>query len=449
MSEVSDLFLQNETILFFVLILMKCSLFDLSAQPLSSHNPIKPAKKPLRMLSQAAKSIWDAHYASDPGTICVKLQLGADAFERAVGGSQQEHTAGLIRSFTQLLESNRRDMSPALAAVNEKLVSLGHRSHDQTAGLLTSISKLIEANQRGLTPSLAAVNDKLVTLTHRHSDQTAGLLSSLSQLLDNSRRDLSPLQLIPSFTALDHKLSSLVARLDAEKDLSATKDRLTSKGRTAEGDLVQMLRAAGMARVDRIDTKDDRGKMGGDIVMSDLYGTGCVVEVKNKAHITQDDFDKFEEDVNAWKGPETIFVFIRSNGAGNCRKLSSKPTYAVTPSGKTLIWFKGTASEFSVQIGFILPLVTGFAQERMRSSGNAEVHAALCQSFSSLQIALSDVRRDLGELEKRKGLLQKREKILLKSVQDGDPDLLVPLTKRPRYVRLSDCGGDSEPGIAQ
>ncbi|KAG5183068.1 hypothetical protein JKP88DRAFT_273039 [Tribonema minus] len=270
---------------------------------------------------------------------------------------------------------------------------------------------------------------------HSKTDGNALLINAFCAMAERTRQDLNPGRLLPSFrevrdhvdAALQSQTSSILDAVRSRDQVTAARGKLTAKGAATEEDLVALLAASpGIASAARITQRDGRGKVGGDIILRDHSDNGAVVEVKDKAVLTQDDFTKFVADATAWEGPESLFVFVRKDGAGSCRKLNALPLLQRTPHGRTLLWFKGTTRELAERLPFILPCVAA-----ANAPADADVYAsALEVATQQLEAALQDVRGELGALEKRKLALQKRERALVSAVGDAHAATAPPVKKR-------------------
>ena len=172
--------------------------------------------------------------------------------------------------------------------------------------------------------------------------------------------------------------------------------------------------------------------------MRDHQGNGCIVELKDKGNITEDDLSKFILDAEYWSGSEKVFAFVKKGGIGSCRKLQVKPLLELTAHGKLLLWFKDDEEQFVDQLPFILGLAGQLLKNAVQDHRLVHAYKAVDSATKSLNQALSDIRTDIGESDKRLLQLKKREKILLSALSNinivTDDE---PVAKKPRILETA------------
>lgn len=205
----------------------------------------------------------------------------------------------------------------------------------------------------------------------------------------------------------DAAFASLSGTLRDFKGAWENSQKINTKGAASEKKLHQVLQQSGcFSSVQLLTTRDARGKQGGDMLIIDHSENSCVVELKDKKDITDDDVVKFERDAENWVGSAKIFAFVRTTGIGSCRKLHAKPLIDFTPAGKILIWFRGNQDEFVRDVGFIM----GLAGVILRKCGaDQRVGKALSAAVKGLEQVLADTLSDQAELGKKLLALKKRE----------------------------------------
>jgi hypothetical protein len=288
--------------------------------------------------------------------------------------------------------------------------------------------------------------------TRSLQDPTNSVVASFSQLVDRLKIDLNPGNLLPELRALRTSVSTAVKEsesgvlraIENQTQISTAKSKATIKGKVFEGSLHQMLeKSPAFASAHLLAEKDARGKQGGDILVTDHQGNGCVVELKDKVSITEDDLSKFVNDAEYWPGPEKVFAFVKKGGIGSCRKLQIKPLLELTTHGKLLVWFKEDEEQFVEHLPFVLGLAGQLLKTAVQDHRLVHAHKAVDSATKSIGQALADVRSDIGETDKRQLQLKKREKILLSAlnniniVTDDAGGTAEPVTKKLRILDTS------------
>jgi hypothetical protein len=236
--------------------------------------------------------------------------------------------------------------------------------------------------------------------------------------------------------AMSGATERVVLRVLEQRDAAAAavatvSSKLTAKGRTTEASFVDELRAtAAFAEVHQITEKDARGKIGGDILVRDHHGNGCVVEVKDKANLSVEDFSKFEEDARAWQGPERLFVFVRKDGAGTNRRLQEKRLIERIARGRSVMWFKGNLAQLrAVLPGYLAILARGDDDGDAAAAAAAD---ALARARMTLDAIATSYRAELGAVEKRKMEIHKQLAAVTATLADlGGAE---PTSKRKRIT---------------
>lgn len=271
------------------------------------------------------------------------------------------------------------------------------------------------------------------------------LLSGFQTLLREVQRNSDPRLVLPQITDIVKQELSTFQSTQAE--LNATKKKLTSNGVATEKDLVTALKSNSSLRcVERITERSSINKQGGDLIVTDLAGRTCVVELKAKTVVTVEDLAKFYRDSEAWSGPpSTLFAFVVADGIGSSRKLQEKPLMETTPQGRQLLWFRETAEAFVQQLPMFMALLTATtssSEQQQRMMDNNNIDTFCKQAVSLLTERAQELPKQIEELEVRKRAADKEIAVLKKKMKTVSDMLAIPLALQK--TTAADTGAASQ-----
>ena len=235
-------------------------------------------------------------------------------------------------------------------------------------------------------------------------DDTGLLISSFNSIADNLRADLATRnrQLESRVDAsLQRNGVDVLKAIENQTTLAQANQKLTKKGIVFESELQDKLSASsGIASASRLTENDARGCKGGDIFVQDHFGASCVLEVKDKQNLTEADLTKFIEDADAWPDASTVFVFLRKEGVGSCRKLQVKPLMERLASGRLLVWYKDSAEKLVDMLPFIMKSCAPPIAQDEPGDELERYRKVVASTTSNMEAVLRNLQTEIGSMEK-------------------------------------------------